>query len=121
MEFNDDGTFSLIPQSLKDPTRKYKGTWKLKECTNCDSKFPSRGIVIEFDNRGWITDGNSNNGFKETGYGTILKGDIRQNYKNEWEIRFESNSSGLIYDSNAGSSGEFVNGDKSFSRQLEDK
>lgn len=121
MNFNKNGTFSVVPASHSDPTRLYSGTWQLGECQNCDSDNPKRDITIKFQNFGWLTDGHD----RSTGYGRELIGYIIDS-REGWRLVCENNdygNGGLVYDSNAGSSGGFVNAkdSKYWSKELKEK
>lgn len=126
LEFFDNGTFCLTPQSPNDPTQFYTGTYSLGECKNCDKDYASKEISIKFNNTGWVTDEHKIDGVRFSGFGTYLEGkiteDIDKDNKSGYKIEFKSSSSdGLVWDSNAGSEGGFVKSSKKFERSFKEK
>lgn len=126
MEFFDNGTFCLTPQSPNDPTQYYVGSYSLGECKNCDKDYASKIINITFNSTGWVTDDHQIDGAKFSGFGSSLEGkivtDSDKENKTGYKIEFKSNSSGgLVWDSNAGSEGGFVASSKKFERSFKKK
>jgi hypothetical protein len=121
INFKEDGSFEMKPQSPSDPTQKYYGVWEIGYCNDCESENPTRDIKIIFKNTGYATDGSSfeeTGSMSTTGYGTILEGKLEKS-DDGYQIVFEYEASGNMTIDMEGNKG--YDNATSFKRVLEKK